>query len=34
MMDLFLTYPVPVLNWSDRLAGPSLAEIAVAPTRR
>ena len=27
MMDLFLGYPVPVLNWSDRLAGPSLAEV-------
>ncbi|MCC6628963.1 MAG: uroporphyrinogen decarboxylase [Chloroflexi bacterium] len=27
MMDLFLPYPVPVINWSDRLAGPSLADV-------
>jgi uroporphyrinogen decarboxylase len=27
MMDLFLSYPAQVLNWSDRLAGPSLADI-------
>jgi uroporphyrinogen decarboxylase len=27
MLDLFLTYPAPVINWSDRLAGPSLAAV-------
>jgi uroporphyrinogen decarboxylase len=27
MIDLFLPYPVQVLSWSDRLAGPSLAEV-------
>ena len=26
MFDLALTYPVQVLNWSDRIAGPSLRE--------
>jgi uroporphyrinogen decarboxylase len=26
MFDLVLDYPVQVLNWSDRLAGPSLRE--------
>jgi uroporphyrinogen decarboxylase len=27
LMDLVLDYPVDVLNWSDRLAGPSLREV-------
>ena len=27
MIDLFLDYPVPVLNWSDRLTGLSLADV-------
>jgi uroporphyrinogen decarboxylase len=27
MLDLFLPYPVPVLNWSDRLTGLSLADV-------
>jgi uroporphyrinogen decarboxylase len=29
MFDLALTYPVQVLNWSDRIAGPSLREARM-----
>ena len=33
MFDQVLDYPVPVLNWSDRLAGPSLREARVITSK-
>ncbi|MCA9863092.1 MAG: uroporphyrinogen decarboxylase [Thermomicrobiales bacterium] len=33
MFDLLLDYPVQVLNWSDRLAGPSLREVRVKTSK-
>lgn len=33
MFDQFLDYPVQVLNWSDRLAGPSLREARVRTSK-
>lgn len=33
MFDLFLDYPVQVLSWSDRLAGPSLREARVKTSK-
>jgi uroporphyrinogen decarboxylase len=33
MFDLILDYPVQVLSWSDRLAGPSLREVRVKTSK-
>ena len=33
LMDCVLDYPVDVLNWSDRLAGPSLREIRTKTSK-